>query len=229
MIVERPAQFQPPTDPFLVKYRQMRDTLQTERSVYNDFELEAETKREEIIKQRKLKFPPTHKYDLPDYFSFADEQALVEPVKNDNYIPLKPQDVDNKQSVKQVKPHSSVYLLVKTDDGWEFPGKNIEDEKSLEDASKTAIETHPGNEDLKVVMSSSLPISVHVNKYSRKFQTETNHIGVKTFFMKSKYQNGNFKGKEFMWCTKEQLSEFVPENVLKSVEPCLNWWYILNL
>ena len=51
--------------------------------MYNDFELAAESQRESIIKERKQMFPPKNRYDLPEYFSSADEKALLDPVKNE--------------------------------------------------------------------------------------------------------------------------------------------------
>ncbi|XP_063686437.1 large ribosomal subunit protein mL46-like [Bolinopsis microptera] len=223
VIVERPPQYQPAVEPLVAKYQQMKATIKNERSVYNDFELAAESKKDEIIKERKQKFPPKNKYDLPQYFSSADEKALMDPVQNDDYLPLKPQGTSNedKQSVHLIKPYSSVFLIVKSDDGWTFPHKMVETEKSLEEAAVAAVESHPSNQNLKLQVSSGLPISVHVNKYSNKYQDRTNRTGVKTFFMKSKYNGGNFTGESFRWCTKSELKDFVPKDVLKCVEPCL--------
>ena len=223
VIVERPPQCQPPLDPLIAKYHQMRETLRTERSVYNDFELAAESQRESIIKERKQKFPPKNRYDLPEYFSSADEKALLDPVKNDDYLPLKPQRTaqDDQKSVHHIKPYSSVFLIVKSGDVWNFPHKIVEEEKSLEEAAVAAVEAHPSNQDLKLTVSSRLPISVHTNKYSKRYQQHTNVTGVKTFFMKSKVDSGNFAGDSFKWCTKDELREFVPKDVMKCVEPCL--------
>ncbi|KAL5268006.1 hypothetical protein ACHWQZ_G004902 [Mnemiopsis leidyi] len=223
VIVERPPQCQPPLDPLIARYQHMRETLRIERSVYNDFELAAESRKEQIVSERKQKFPPKHKFDLPEYFSSADEKALLDPVKNDDYLPLKPQGVSNtdKTSVKLIKPHSSVFLIVKSGEGWNFPHKVVDKEGSLEEAAVAALSTHPDNKDLCVEVSSRLPVSVHVNKYSRKYQQHTQLTGVKTFFMKSRLSSGNFSGDTFMWCTKEELGEFLSKDVLKCVEPCL--------
>ena len=201
----------------------MRETVRVERSVYNDFELSAEIKREEIISERKRKFPLKNKFDLPEYFSAADEKALLDPVQNDDYLPLKPQGAINtdRTSVKLIKPYSSVFLIVKSEEGWNFPYKVVEKESSLEEAAAAAVSNHPGNKDMTVEISSRLPISVHVNKYSKKYQQHTNLTGVKTFFMKSRLNSGNFSGDTFMWCTKDELKEYLSKDVLKCVEPCL--------
>jgi hypothetical protein len=97
----------------------------------------------------------------------------------------------------------------------------VEKESSLEEAAVAAVESHPSNKDLTLQVTSRLPISVHTNKFSKKFQQYTNHTGVKTFFMKSKHNSGNFSGDSFKWCTKDELKDFVAKDVMKCVEPCL--------
>jgi len=223
VIVERPPQCQPPLDPLLAKYQQMRETLRTERSVYSDFELAAESKKESIIKERKQQFPPKSKYDLPEYFSSADEKALLDPTQNDEYLPLKPQQTSHHDttSVHLIKPYSSVFLIVKSEEGWTFPHKVVEKEASLEEAAVAAVAAHPCNKDLTVRVTSGLPISVHTNKYSKRYQQHTDLTGVKIFFMKSKLDGGNFTGDSFRWCTKDELRDYISKDVLKCVEPCL--------
>ena len=202
----------------------MKEVVRRERSVYNDFELEAATTKEAQIQDRKRKFPPSHKYDLPEYFSAADEQTIVDSVVNDSYIPFKPIEVSHtdKQSVSAIKPFSSVYLVVETaEKTWDFPRRVVGSEASLHESSMSFLGSHPDNKNLKVQLHSRIPISVHVNKYSKTYQEHTKLMGVKTFFMKCSYVDGNFEGERFRWCTKEELGELVDKNVLKCVEPCL--------
>ena len=126
------------------------------------------------------------------------------------------------QSLEHLKPFDSVYLIVKTDEGnWSFPQKIVQEENSLDEAGLKAIQGHASNKDLGVVVQNRLPISVHENKYSKRFREHTNCEGVKTFFMKGRYVKGNFRGNQFMWCCKDQLKNYIPEKVLKCVEPCL--------
>ena len=203
----------------------MKEVIQTENSVYNDFELKTANRKEEMIQERKRNFPPSHKYELPEYFSAADEQTLIDTVVNDSYIPFAPLEVsgNDKQSVNIIKPFSSVYLIVKSQDSdkWEFPQKVVESEGSLHECSLSVVQSHPANKDLQVRVNSRIPMSVHVNKFSKRYQEETELTGVKTFFIKCNHVEGNFKGSDFKWCTKEELREFVDGGILKWVEPCL--------
>jgi len=212
---------------FLLKssiYQELRDTIRAERSVYNDFELQINKSKEELVTTRKTQNPPQHKYDLREYISSADERNLLDPVKNDSYIPLQPSNLHdlNKQAVQHLKPYSSIYLLVKSGETWTFPLKVVENEGSLDAAGVAAVANHPLNEDLEMEIESRLPISVHVNKYSKRAQESTQFSGVKTFFLKGRYKVGNLKGKEFVWCAKEELGDYLEEEVLKCVEPCLS-------
>ena len=216
--MERTPKFPSPPPDIVADFKALRDTLRTESSVYNDFELESAKARENIISERTAQFPRKDSYDIREYFSDADERSLTNDILNDKYLPLRPYDTDSPSSPTH-KPFSSVYLLVRdrNTQTWGFPTETVE--TNLESAGISALKAYEDNANVRV--RSKIPVSVYVNKYSKKARETLNLEGEKVFFMKAQFRSGNLSGEDFKWCTKDELGGFIEKDKMKRILPCL--------
>eukprot|EP00116_Pleurobrachia_bachei_P008613 sb/3468875/ len=203
LVLERAPDCQPPPPEHLAKYYAYRDTLATERSVLNDFEVNMEKVKQKAVEERERLFVPKHKYDLLETWTKSDELAQVAEVRNDWYNPVQ----TKKQSTK---PR---YLLVQQEDEkWGFPSKWVDKERSLVEAVEGLVQCEN--------QVGRLPISVSLNKYSRRYREHTQLHGEKTFYLKGRYLGGDME-EEGRWCTKEEVRDLIDGEVWKVLEPCL--------
>ena len=215
VIVERPPLLKPDPHPTVSEYHKLRLQRAQERSVLSDFEYQCNSEAEKIVTQKKenTDFDSVHALDLPEYFNVFNKEDQEKAVLNDTY--LKATDASIRS--KEASPREAVYLIVQDNDEWVFPSKVIDNEKSLDSAITASLQSHG----LDAKITSSLPVTVHINKYSRKLQEHTGQVGMKTFFLKSMFQSGAPEG-NFKWVTKSELKDHLSEKYLKSVLPVLS-------
>ena len=110
---------------------------------------------------------------------------------------------------------SRVYLAVKDDGKWALPTATVKPEETLLDATKRAVADAAGDK-LELYCPSNCPMAVDLTVYSEEDQKKFGTFGVKTFFLRVQYDEGEVDeeendGSDYGWLDRDEITERVRE------------------
>jgi large subunit ribosomal protein L46 len=126
-------------------------------------------------------------------------------------------EADKSGNVKTLdrRLNTRVYLAVKNKDRWSLPTTTVKENETLLDATKRAVSDAAGNE-LELYCPSNCPMALDMTVYSEEDQKKFGTYGIKTFFMRVQYDEGEVNeeendGSDYGWLDRAEMTERVKD------------------
>jgi large subunit ribosomal protein L46 len=159
----------------------------------------------------------TGNFDYDQKRPMTDEELLAS-------LPFKPApretEADASGDVRTTnrKLKTNIFLTVQdhansNNDLWQFPTVDVKENETLLSAAQRAIPEQLGS-DIEFWCPSNCPWSVHLTPYTDEERKVANLYGIKTFFMKLQYDEGDVSTKEmtikdFAWLDRQEMADRV--------------------
>ncbi|EFA77335.1 hypothetical protein PPL_12546 [Heterostelium album PN500] len=198
-------------------------TLMPLPTEYEQRWLDAKDRLNEIVTRPPMKMSAMIE-DLPEFKSKPgeeDEDALEEDF--DRFV-AEPRETeaDLKNDRKSLKRalDKSLYLIIKRRDGqWQFPSTSWIKGESIKNAAERALRDTTGS-DWTYWIPSQAPCGVYKEYLDVEDQDQLKAEGIKNFFFRSHYFNGELKFsekivKDHLWVTKSEMKEYFSEDYME--------------
>lgn len=151
----------------------------------------------------------------------SDDAELIAPT---DVVPVEPPvdrvtEADKKGDVKRLdrELERTLYLVVKGENGWEFPAGRIPKDENLHESAQRVLDEAAGV-NMNTWIVGRVPVAHVVTKPVLKDDGSVEKKGQKTFFLKGRIMAGQADLKDnpygysdFKWVTREELKELVSE------------------
>ena len=103
-----------------------------------------------------------------------------------------------------------------SDSDWSLPKVALKNEETLLEAAKRAISERAGGNNIDLYCPSNCPVAVELTDFPEEDRKD-GFFGVKTFFMRVQYDDGNLSTKDmkvndFAWLDRDEIVEKISES-----------------